>query len=135
MLSRVLSLSFVFFIGCASIPIKKEQKNVCDPNFFRHYTPKSNEIVGIGIAGPNLNGFNAQKKSAISKALNEIAMQMGVTINSAYISNKKVVNRSQSYSSAQSYSVQTVNGQKVNAKIVKECKANDGYYYVLMKAY
>ncbi len=100
-----------------------------------HYEAKKGEIVGIGVAPPNFYGFNAQKRSAISKALNEIAAQMGVTVNNTYVANEKVVNHSRAYSTAQTYTMQTINGKKVNAKIVKECKAADGNYYVLMKAY
>lgn len=135
----IASFFLLFLVGCSTndlIAINGAgNSSECNPYFFRHYTPKNNEIVGVGIAPINLNGFNAQKKSAISKALNEIAFQKGVTVNSAYLSNKKVENHSQAYSSAQTYSLQTVEGKKINAKIVKECKAPDGYYYVLMRAY
>lgn len=133
MRNKIFFLLFSFFLaGCSSSSVPKQ---TCDPYFFKNYTPKKGEIVGIGIAGPNINGPTAQKKSAISKALNEIAYQLGVTINSASILKKEAVNHNKTYSSFSSYSLQSVNGKKVRAKIIKECKALDDNYYVLMKAY
>ena len=126
----------LFIIGCngINIGVNNQQKNVCDPQFFVNYTSKPGEIVGIGIAPMNFNGDAAQKKSAIAKAIEEIASQEGVKVNSAFISHKQVFNKV-SNSNMESYSVHTINGKEVRARIVKECKAADGKYYVLMKAY
>jgi len=136
MRNKALVLLSVLFLGCSTnvIPSNKTN-NVCDPQFFKNYQRKPNEIVGIGIAPMNLKGFNAQKQSAIAKALNEIAAQEGVTINSQFVTHKATVNHSKAYSASASYIAQTVDGKEVRAKIVKECKAPDGNYYVLMKAY
>lgn len=120
----------LIFLGC----FQEVHKSSCNPSFFTNYNHKKGEIVGIGIAAPNLNGFSAQKKSAISKAINQIAMQLGVNVKSVSIMQRQSVNHQKASSSFSQYSLQTVNGKTVRARIVKECRSGD-YYYVLMKAY
>lgn len=130
MLKKFFLFLPLLFLGC----FQEVHKSECNPSFFTNYTHKKGEIVGIGIAAPNLNGFTAQKRSAISKAINQIAMQLGVTVKSVSLMQRESVNHQKALSSFSQYSLQTVNGKKVRAKIVKECKSGD-YYYVLMKAY
>jgi len=137
LINKIFLASFLLFIGCQSPNIKSfinSNDNVCDPSYFENYQRKENEIVGIGIAPININGEDAQRKSAISKAIDEIARQLGVTVYSVTKSKTSMYNGDvrRFYGN---YSLQTVNGNKVNAKIIKACKAENGNFYVLMKAY
>jgi hypothetical protein len=133
--------AMLFFAGCntdVKLPdigfsadngiCEKEPKWVVNPPI------EKNAIYGVGVAPRNFNGEQAQRKSAIAKAINEIASQMNTTVNSQVMTRASIHNGNGS-SSMNSVSFQTVNGQKVSAKIVKSCKnPNNGYFYVLMKA-
>ena len=78
-----------------------------------------------------MNGFAAQRKSAISKAISEIASQLKVKVNNKFIS----VANSQSGTYSTNYTFQTVDNQVVKAKIVKSCRnPNNGMFYVLMES-
>ncbi len=130
-------LPFIF-LGCQTPNLDSinplQTKEECNPQYFLEYQSKHpDRIVGVGIAKRNYYGEAAQRKSAISKALNEIAYQKGVKVTSISASSAaKYGNRvNRNY---QSYSLQTVNGKSVKAKIIKECK-KDGKLYILMEAY
>ncbi len=138
LINKIFLASSLFFFSCQSPDIKdfsfNNGDNKCEPSYFENYQRKQNEIVGIGIAPMNINGIDAQRKSAISKAIDEIARQLGVTV-STITKSKTSMSNGQVSRYYNNYSLQTVNGNKVNAKIVKACKAEDGNFYVLMKAY
>ena len=127
---KFLPFLIVFFIGCVNN--QPQKKDSCNINSFYKYQQNSKKITGIGIAPPNFYGENAQRKSAIAKALDEIARQKGIKINTTLYM-QRVKNLSSTNSSTQIYSIQTAN-QSIKAKIVKECY-KDGYLYILMESY
>ena len=91
-------------------------------------------MYGVGIAPQNFNGESAQRKSAISKAINEIASQMHTTVNSQLVLQSSTYNKSSAHSLS-SISFQTIDGEKVSAVVIKSCKnPNNGFIYVLMEA-
>jgi hypothetical protein len=131
--------AFLFFAGCMSPSVNQSNNGIChkEPSWVLNIPVKEGEIYGVGIAPMNFNGEQAQRKSAIAKALDEIASQMQTTVNSQTITTAQTSTdtiSSNGSTSMNSVSFQTVNGQKVSAEIVKSCKnPNNGYLYILMK--
>jgi len=127
---------FLFFVSGCSIShktVSKKEKGICysTPEWVYNTPVSDDKVYGVGVAGENIDGFSAQRKSAISKALSEIASQLKIKVNNRYIS----VTDSQKGTYAQDYTLQTVNNQKVTARIIKSCKnPNNGMFYVLMES-
>jgi len=138
MLNKVFPFLFIFFIGCSVNDIslqshKKENNSICytKPSWAINVPQSKNKIYGVGIAGENMNGESAQRKVAISRALNEIASQLKTNINSKFES----LQSSSGIHEANSYTIQTVDNQAVHAKIIKSCKnPNTGMLYILMES-
>ena len=138
MLKLIKNLSnfslFFLLVGCNTPTLeKKENKHICysTPNWVINTPVSKTKIYGVGIAGENFKGINAQRRSAISKAINEIAMQMKVKVNNSFYSRQN--SNGENYSD--NITFQTVNNQSVSAKIIKSCKnPNNGMFYVLMQA-
>jgi len=131
-LSSFFLLIFLTGCGISNNSVTKE-KGICysTPDWIYNIPVAKNRVYGVGVAGENINGFSAQRKSAISKAISEIASQLKVKVNNRFES----VTDSRSGSVAQSYTFQTVDNQVVHAKIIKSCKNPDnGMFYVLMES-
>lgn len=128
-------LSAIFIGGCASTSNVQADKHIClsEPSWVLNPPHDKNSLYGVGIAPENFNGIQAQRKSAISKAINEIATQLRTTVNSQYISYESQ-NNGTSDKTYKNISFQTVDKENVNAKIVEFCKnPNTGNLYVLMR--
>lgn len=73
---------------------------------------------GVGIAGPHINGVSAQRELAVQRAIDDIGRQLGVTVSSiskvASTGSKQGVQTQMT-----SYSIQTVSGKTVRAKIME----------------
>jgi len=92
-------------------------------------TSKDGKLGGVGISKPHYNGKTAQRTLAISRALDEIAKQMGVEVST--IQKISTVGTSQNANTnLESYSFQTTNGKVVTAKIQSfwEDKTTDELY-------
>jgi hypothetical protein len=76
----------------------------------------SGKIAGIGICGTHINGENAQRLLAIKRAIDEIALQMGVTVSNVSLISTKSGPYGES-TTLESYSFQTVNGKIVKATL------------------
>ena len=131
--------AILFFAGCSFNNLSlnnNQQKDICltEPQWSVTLPVEKGYVYGVGIAPENFNGAQAQRKSALSKAINEIATQLNTTVNSQLTSVMTIHNK-QGSKYISSVSFQTVDGEKVSAKIVKSCKnPNNGYLYILMKA-
>ena len=82
-----------------------------------YYKPgMDGKIGGVGISGRHIKGPNAQRELAVTRAIDDISRQMGVEV-----SNVTKVHTAGTRDSAQTqmdiYSIQTVNGQTVKARI------------------
>ena len=134
LIKNLSSLSIFFLlVGCNTPTLEKKSDNICysTPNWVINIPVSKTKIYGVGIAGENFNGVNAQRRSAISKAVNEIAMQMKIKVNNSFYSKQN--SNGENY--ANNITFQTVNNQSVSAKIIKSCKnPNNGMFYVLMQA-
>jgi len=134
--------NFLFFIistiilaGCTyNSPHISKNEHICfsEPDWVLNPPHEKNFIYGIGIAPENLNGIQAQRKSAIAKAINEIATQLQTNVNSQFTS-YEVQNNAFSNKKYNFSSIHNVNND-INAKIIDFCKnPNTGDLYVLMR--
>lgn len=74
------------------------------------------KVAGIGVCGEHVNGVNAQRSLAIKRAIDEIALQMGVKVSNVALIGTKA-SAAGSSTSVESYSFQTVDGNVVKAVI------------------
>ena len=121
-----------FLLGCVSLP-QKDNNGVCysTPKWAIEVPVSKDKVYGLGVAKENINGINAQRKVAISRAINEIASQLKVKVNNKFYN----ISSSDSGSHSTSITFQTVDNQQVSAKIIRMCKnPNTGKLYVLMEA-
>ena len=131
--------AFLLFAGCSyNTPSKNTtaSSDVCmtQPSWVLNPPVEKGAIYGVGIAPENFKGVQAQRESAIAKAINEIATQYKTKVNSQTVIQSTVHNKHIS-KYMNSVSFQTVNGESVSAKIIKSCtNPQTGYLYVLMKA-
>lgn len=101
--------SCLFVISCASAPETRS------PSWI-HNSVVSGKIAGIGISGQHINGKSAQRSLAVKRAIDEIAVQLGVSVNNVALIGSKA-SGSGSSTSVESYSFQTVDGKVVKAVI------------------
>ncbi len=79
--------------------------------------PSDGKIYGVGSSPIHVKGLTFQRALAISRAIDEIARQKGVKVSNTLERVESVSSSGSVSSAAQSYSVQSVEGQTVNAKI------------------
>lgn len=89
------------------------------------------EIVGLGQAGYHFNGKAAQRELATSRALDEIARQMGVTVSSIMVINQQHTSMGSSSNMAAT-SEQSVKGNVVNAVVHDEWLEGDTLYIIMV---
>ncbi len=100
----------LFIISCSFVPHKSSEPSwVSNPSV-------SDKVAGIGICGIHIHGKNAQRNLAIKRAIDEIAAQLGVTVNNVSLISTKG-SSSGANTSVESYSLQAVNGKVVSAVI------------------
>ena len=108
--------------------------NVSEPSWVTSPSV-SGEIAGIGICGTHVNGKNAQRNLAIKRAVDEIAAQLGVTVNNVALVSTKGTSSGAS-TSVESYSLQSVDGKVVSAVIKgtwKDPKTSELYIWMVTK--
>ena len=101
------SLITLFFVACGASGT---------PNW-TVMPPTDGKVYGVGSSPIHVKGRTFQRALAISRAIDEIARQKGVTVSNTLERVESVTSSGHASSAAQSYSVQSVDGQKVNAKI------------------
>ena len=110
-ISLIVSLSFS---ACQSkyksIPINK-------PTWINS-PQKEGKVGAIGSAMPHFKGKTAQRKLAISRALDELAQQSGVQVQSSIIRNEKRSGK-QTQSSAEVFTIQNSANETIHAHIEK----------------
>ncbi|MDR2104935.1 MAG: hypothetical protein LBP51_04180 [Deferribacteraceae bacterium] len=81
------------------------------------WEPNDGELIGgVGDAGTHVDGIAAQRQLAVYRAIEDIARQKGVTVNSVQTLQQYSTETSSS-SSLELYSVQTVSGATVTARV------------------
>ncbi len=100
---------------CACASTTQSNNKVQYPDWF--YTPSgSGYIGGVGISGTHFNGKTAQRELAISRALDDIARQLGVSVATTSIITTSGSELGVS-SNISLYSVQSVDGKNFQATI------------------
>jgi len=116
-------ISFVF-IGCTNInqPNSATVSNNNKPKWLDNPQKFSNgKITAVGCAGLHYKGVNAQKKLAVQRAIDEIAMQVRTKV-----SKVSLRHRTNHSSSSSSSSLQEVNNVNVSTKIMEYYKNQSG---------
>jgi len=138
MFKNFLFITFLIFSSCSSSLFnnhKKEKKidtSNSTPDWILNPLKYSNgKKVAVGCAEVHYRGFSVQKKLAIQRAIDELAMQVNTTINNITYRNKKISGRFKK-SSLQSKSIQSVNNVNIKSTILKEYKYPNGRYCVLV---
>lgn len=75
------------------------------------------KIGGVGISGPHVMGPNAQRELAVTRAIDDISRQMGVEVQNITKIETTGSSGSGTQTQMESYSLQTVRGETVRAKI------------------
>ncbi len=89
------------------------------------------KIYGIGSSKDHIRGDRAKRQLAISTAINEIASQKGIKVDSEL--EVFQTGGDKSSSAIQQYSIQTVEGKTVNAKIIDSWEdSNSKELWILM---
>ncbi len=109
----VVLLTCMLIVSCYHT--QSVRKDTDKPEWY--YRPNiAGKIGGVGISGPHVQGLNAQRDLAVRRAIDDISRQMGVEVQ-----NVTKIETTGSKDSAQtqmeSYSIQTVKGETVRAKI------------------
>ncbi len=113
----IVALCIFFVVGCSSKKLMPVSSNSSVPDWV--YNPSSNDYIGgVGVCGTHIKGKNAQRELAISRAIEEIARQKGVTVSNVLSTSSKSNSSSSLTSNMSSYSVHTVTGEVINAFIV-----------------
>jgi len=118
-----------FFMSCASARDARKRADV--PDWVYHYDSKGRRC-GVGFASPHIKGIAYQRALAISRAIDEIARQLSVKVDTkleTYMAGSK----GSMSSGLSSFSVHTTTGQSVKAEIIEAWKDNyKDEFYVLM---
>ncbi len=135
-----LALLSLIICGCATeqassdanVPMQTQSQRSVAPEWV--YSPsKDGRLGGVGISSMHIKGKSAQRELAISRALDEIARQMGTKVSTVL----KTSTSSTATSSSQTmdtYSFQTTDGQTVKATIQKfwaDPASDDLYVWML----
>lgn len=123
MRQRTLLLTSVIIAGCLSGCIPEVPLAQVNPSSAISSKPKwvfnpslEGGIGGVGICAMHIKGPSFQREVAISRAMDEIARQMGVKVQTALQTSAKVTNQSAS-TTLETYSVQTTDGRTIKATL------------------
>ena len=109
-----VSALVIGFTGCSGSNVSAQQTAQIKsgyPSWF--YMPsKDGKLGGVGIAKQHVRGPSMQRMLAISRAFDEIAMQIGTKVSSSVSTQSN-----NSGTSMQTYSVQTANGKNITATV------------------
>jgi hypothetical protein len=114
----IATIFLLTFTGCMNREVKSNSGSTVQTNgrpaWFFNPTMGKYTYGGIGVAGRSSKGISGQRRLAISKAIDELAFQLGVSVKSIVETTQK-----QSNSEYQSYSVQTTTGDVFSAKLME----------------
>ncbi len=132
--SVYLGSFFLFFFilsflnGCSKN--EAHLKKINEPKWLKDGKVEG-KISGIGCAAIHYKGLEAQKKLAIQRAIDQIAMQVSTNVSTISYNERK--RDSQGYSSnTQTKSLHTVNGENISTKILDWYKNSNGDICVLI---
>jgi len=114
----VLSSVAILFGGCGvqnlqnSIGLSSNQ----EPQWLLNPYYQNDKIAAVGCAKQHINGIEAQKKLAISRAIDQIATQKRVKVDNVTLRRKSSSNGRRGNSSSESSSLQTVDNVSISTK-------------------
>lgn len=111
----ILFLPVFLLISCG-IHSNMSQNKKQPPKWIYGVYHEQGSICGVGISLPHIRGKAYQRATAISRAIDEIARQMNVKVNTT-VEHFLKGNASGATSGLSSYSIQTTTGQTIRAKI------------------
>ena len=106
----------IFMIVSCGGTTKKEKPEWIYSSYYQE-----DKICGVGYSAMHVRGFSYQRATAIARAIDEIARQMGVKVTST-VEHFLKGTRGGAVSKLQLYTVQTTEGKIIKARIV------DSYY-------
>jgi uncharacterized lipoprotein YajG len=127
MLKRTfLIASVMLFVGCSSQNNTTVPKQNQEPQWLLDPYIDNDKFAAVGCAQRHIKGISAQKDLAISRAIDRIATQNGVTVENVTMREKTTSNGRRGSSSSKSSSLHTVSEVTVSTKTKAIYKNNDG---------
>lgn len=108
----ILILISLISIGCTFREVKAPKDEMIGgrPSWFFSPTQGKYKYGGVGVAGRSTRGLSGQRQLAISRAVDELAIQIGVSVENVIETTQK-----QTSSTYQSYSIQSTTGEVFQA--------------------
>lgn len=133
--SLLLFLSVFLLTACAYNSESANSNGTNMPKWV--YAPSGDDYIGgVGVCGTHIKGVNGQRQLAISRAIDEIARQMGVKVSNILETQSSATSQSAAGSAMSSYSVHTVSGSVITA-VIKDSwinpKTGELYIYMITK--
>ena len=128
MVSRFLLLIALIIWGCSKTP----QNNIT-PKWIYLSPSQNGTIGGVGMSGKHIDGKTGQRELAISRALDEIAKQLGTKVTTIQKIDMNG-NSSSINSNIETYSFQTAEGKVVKSAIesIWYDEKNDEIYILMV---
>jgi hypothetical protein len=123
----ILVASVILFVGCVN-GLKTDNISVVkpEPKWLANPYIDNDEYAAVGCSYKHTNGVTAQKKLAISRAIDSIATQKRVTVDNVNLRRKHLSNGGNINSSLESTSLHTVNNLSVSTKTKAIYTKKDG---------
>ncbi len=113
-----LFIILTVFSGCVSSHYEKIALNTNMPDWVLH--PSKNGVVGgVGYCAAHVNGINGQRELASKRAIEEIARQKGVYVDSIMVVSSKASNNSK-YKDTKTNTVTSYQTKKQVTAYIKE---------------
>lgn len=125
-------LLVTLLVGCTSQPQQQSMQPTGPQRPAWIDNPSTvGEVVGLGYAGYHFSGRAAQRELATRRALDDIALQMGVTINNITVINQSLTEAGSS-TRMSGVSEQSVQNRMVNAVVHDEWREGDSLYILMV---
>lgn len=132
MKNLIFILASIFFVACSNNTQVVQKPKSNEPAWLNNPEFIKDKLNAIGCAGIHINGENEQKKLAISRAIEQIAMQKNSKVNVVTYRTKNATDGVVGSSKTQTSSLQEVNNQSLSTKVFDSYKDKDGRICVLV---
>lgn len=139
-MKKIIVISIALLAACSTpskvIPdLSPDNKQEHGKPYWYWKAGATGKIGGVGICGPHINGPTGQRELAVSRAIDDIAKQMGVKVSSS-LHMVTSGTRDSVVTQADVYSVQTVDGKTVKAEVKEfweDPETGDLYVWMVMQ--
>lgn len=111
----------VLLVGCQShqqdIPSTQNPSPHKTPEWVLQPTGPEGQLGGVGVSRPHVRGLSHQRQTAVSRAIDELARQLGVTVESVLTDQQRSVNGGQLAGETTIVSFQTTTGEMISARL------------------